>query len=539
MVSSGTAWLVREKLVVTCFHVVGNHLEQKWWHEAAKQVTYKLDLGDGKFISLNPRGADPVNDLAMLDASEIIPIHPLKIESIPCAGELRIMSEGFPKHERGNRFNLTGHYVGLGQKKNELQFFIHQPTRPDEEEELRTSAASAGSRKGISGAPIFTHEDSVVGVLTKYDASMQTAWATAANCVQALLKTFDSSAGEQDADPSPRKTQVRQVIGELIRISRGQTTNYYYNVALCEQLGFQGGDLVNQIVDNLKTIEHVIPVRLRGYYRSQAREGVAARLYEQLAQELESELKVFFNNSLPPDWQHPFTSSKQECDAKTRFIRLLNELLAGPIRQSKYRILCIIDQLPDLPMQDLFDWFVILHHFGMYLSVLTRGGEKLKQLYAYTPGREVSPLTSFTKFPVPRYSVQDIIELLDVRFPGQARDLKNLQEINEETGGHPALVHELINDRSIALQSAKRDSIATLILNGAHLKLLRRELENNRDVAARLRTVASMERIPFANDPPAIYEIDQSIFWLGIWKQGPVDSWSWSAPVMQRLARAL
>jgi tetratricopeptide (TPR) repeat protein len=174
---AGTAWLVRENLVATAFHVVGLRDTKEWLHQADEQCRYLLLVGESE-LALTPQDFDASADLALLrlDAPDAA-LHPLLLAMVPPQHGDRWHCDGFPRNQGGRPFTLTGMIAAV--RSDSVQ--------------LTTDQGTIVPWEGISGAPLYNASGEVVAVMTDETASASTMWATHVAAVRALLSSHQTS----------------------------------------------------------------------------------------------------------------------------------------------------------------------------------------------------------------------------------------------------------------------------------------------------------------------------------------------------------
>jgi formylglycine-generating enzyme required for sulfatase activity len=171
---SGTGWLASPHHVVTAWHVVGN---------ASDWVTARFDkptiflLVDGSEHELLPIEKDLVADLAVLSFKEWVGPEDAVGEFARTSDKgIAWASDGFPELHRFQQFGMAGTITS-----------IRNNGGPDDLQLLSNHPVNARTRwEGMSGSPVRT-SDGIVGVITRVQDDVNTAWAASAVSVRRLL----------------------------------------------------------------------------------------------------------------------------------------------------------------------------------------------------------------------------------------------------------------------------------------------------------------------------------------------------------------
>lgn len=176
----GTAWFLREDLVVTALHVVADDTGQ-WLSDVFLNVQYRLEPKGTDPIDLEPVVADARADIALL-------------RSVKLATGARVLSlaaEALVKP--GTHWNTVGYpefhpdAFGLAGTVTAVHAGTSQSTV-----QLNTREGTSIAWEGISGSPVRI-ESQVAGVVTRVTYGTNTLWAAPAAAVRALLEFSRSS----------------------------------------------------------------------------------------------------------------------------------------------------------------------------------------------------------------------------------------------------------------------------------------------------------------------------------------------------------
>lgn len=167
----GTGWFVRERIVVTAWHVVSG--QKTWLKDEVPRIEYSLVTGESS-ETLGLLSYDAHADVALL-SSEWSPEGPFPslAHALP-ATDARWKSIGFPAFEGRTPLALNGRVslAFLGDDSKALQLTIDQRTQVEWD--------------GISGCPIEV-ENEVVGIITHASGEIDTLFGTPVAAIRRLL----------------------------------------------------------------------------------------------------------------------------------------------------------------------------------------------------------------------------------------------------------------------------------------------------------------------------------------------------------------
>ena len=182
---SGTAWLLREDLIVTALHVVADDTGQ-WLSDVLPNVQYRLEPKGEEPIRLEPVVADARADIALLRSVNHVtgaPVLTVAAEALPSPGA-HWDTIGYPE------FHPDA--FGLGGTVTAIHAGISESTV-----QLNTREGTSVAWEGISGSPVRIGTE-VAGVVTRVTYGTNTVWAAPAAAVRVLLEfsviTFHRSA---------------------------------------------------------------------------------------------------------------------------------------------------------------------------------------------------------------------------------------------------------------------------------------------------------------------------------------------------------
>jgi hypothetical protein len=99
------------------------------------------------------------------------------------------------------------------------------------------------------------------------------------------------------------------------------------------------------------------------------------------------------------------------------------------------------------------------------------------------------------------------------------------------TRGHPALVHELLNQEQIEeLLQNDAGGLQSRLLFSEHIKLLRRHINGDAALKQLLQRLLSGDTLRCNSAE------EDHLYWLGIITEQDADHWRWSAPILRHWA---
>lgn len=587
-VKQGTAWLLRPDLAVTAFHVVGAPSVRAWLHEkpgSGPTVTYHLEGKKGEVL-LDPVACDFRADVALLRCREALAAaSPLTLdEALPERG-LLFRAEGYPGFHGGERFTLSGEITEVrgDASSKALQLLIDQGTE--------------FSWEGMSGSAVQI-DGRVVGVITQETGRVATGWGATAEavrrleriqaaadlrkaCCGLLLRLYLDPAQLVDlrADlgwPADDATDRTVAAGRLVdraalegaeglmrlldevgndhpangdvefvrrrvlgRVRQGHGTGapsraqqareilqvlgqpQGVGVAVLEPMGFQARAVVDEVLVQLaRPGEPLLPVRFVPERRTTSDD----RLYGTLLRDL--------RHALPEPWKK-YVDGRADESAMDRFESAVEDLLSGPMHEAGRKLLFVIEGLARVPAAQLAHWgFLLARLSNRGLKLLVWGSEELHDLRS-----EPAMNGRFSAFHVLKETRIGELSAEEVRalVAGRGGDEAAAAVVYEETGGHPALVGELIDRYAAEACAGDREAIAARILDGSHIGRLRHIVEGDTVLQERLRSLAAVEE---GNPLPRGRKRGEGkLEWLGILKDAGAKNWAWVAPVMREFAR--
>jgi hypothetical protein len=517
----GTGWLVGPTLVVTAFHVAGTLASRDWLHEGADQVEYLLMTSPP--IRLTPLLFDAGADIALLQTTEPVPDPSvLGLAPAPARGGTPWHGRGYPGFEGGKPFPLSGSVV---------DFHIHDPSS---EIQLLVEQGPQASWTGVSGTPICGDDGSVLGVITHVTDATDTGWGATAWAVQRLLQRWsarqapDSRSSEIEVITCGTWRKLRSGIIQRLRQAgcRG--------VALLGPVGFGAHRVVDLIVTQLaQPREKLIPVRLV-LDRSSTSE---ARLYRKLARDLLDGLARSAQVQDVGGCAHGLalardTDGAWPADGRdgVHFALMVEKLVRGPLEERGCKLVLFVEGLTRMPQEHVAHWGALMKRpldYGLELCLWD--DRELRTLTA--PAGNDDAVTAFHglhSLSLDPWSKRDIVQLLEDRLGSQAQAVA--ETLEAVTGGHPALVRELLDLPAAVLERGDAHEIGEQLMGCTHMERLRREVEHRAELRRTLQGLASQSREPL----PRKSWNEVELHWLGILSEVR-GGWAWTAPVMRRL----
>lgn len=579
--------MLRPDLAVTAFHVVGKPQVRAWLHEmsgSGAEVTYHL-LGESFEVRLDPVTCDLRADVAMLRCQKALaePSFLSLTEESPTRSAA-FRAEGYPAFHGGKPFTISGEITEVrgDASSTAMQILIREGTQV--------------SWEGISGGAIQIR-DRVAGVITQVTDGASTGWAASAlavrrleriqeagdlrtGCRELLLRLYPEQAhlvdlradlGWPSEDSGHRAVAAEQLVnraalegadgllrlldkmgndhpvsGEveplrrriLVRVRRGPGSGAPSRaqlarailqalkqpggagVAVLEPLGFQARAVVEEVLAQLQQPgEALLSVRFVPDRRTTSEE----RLYGRLLRDL--------RDAVPEPWRR-FVDAQKDASAMDRFESAVEALLRGPVQEAGRELLFVIEGLARVPPDQLEEWGFLLARLSKWgLKMLVWGGQELHELRTQRPANvHSSAFHVLGEARIGELSLEEVQRLLEA----QGGDDAAAEVVYAETGGHPALVAELVERHAAEACAGDREAIAARILDGTHLSRLRQMVEGDEALLGILRALAAIEEgKPL---PRGRKRGEVRLEWLGILKDAGPKSWAWVAPAMRRFA---
>ena len=295
-------------------------------------------------------------------------------------------------------------------------------------------------------------------------------------------------------------------------------------VAILEPFGFGADRVANAVLAALvRPAEPLLPVRLVPEVQSTTDE----RLYGKLLRDL--------RRALPEDpaWRK-LVDDRREASAKERFEYAVEDLLDGPVQAVKRKLLFVVEGLAHVPEARLVEWGMLLQRLSdRGLKLLVWGSQELYDLRTRPPsGGLYSAFHVLREVRLGPLSVEAVERAIEGQ-AGEAAARRVAAIVHEVTGGHPALVAEMIQRYPEEVAAGNRDRIARRILEGEHMTRLRRAVERDAELKEILRGFAGAGQRPMARGRR---RGEERLMWLGVLRDAGPGRWDWAAPVMQGFA---
>lgn len=315
-----------------------------------------------------------------------------------------------------------------------------------------------------------------------------------------------------------RREIVDETLSELI-------SSKNYGVALLSPLGFGARQLAHEALRRLdRSDKALLPVRLvpeRGTTTDE-------HLYSALLRDLRSGLEEQLGTPLPPHWREPI-ERRPEGEARQRFSAAIEDLLRpnGPAARDQRKLVLAIEGLARVQTEQLRAWSLLLARFAQKgLRLLVWGGKELSDMRSLASegssafhvlrGIELGPL-----------SESEVLDLCTTH--GVSREAATV--LHRESGGHPALLDELLTSNLDEVRGGDAATLRELMLTSDHLFTLRSIAEREESVRERLRERARDGGAGLKPKP----SLDARLYWLGILRKVKA-RFEWLSPVMQSFA---
>ena len=315
-----------------------------------------------------------------------------------------------------------------------------------------------------------------------------------------------------------RREIIDETLSELI-------SSKNYGVALLSPLGFESRQLAHETLRRLdRSDKALLPVRLVPERSTTTDE----HLYSALLRDLRSGLEEQLGSPLPAHWREPL-EQRSEAEARQRFSAAIEDLLRpnGPAARDQRKLVLAIEGLARVQSEQLRAWSLLLARFAQKgLRLLVWGGKELSDLRSLASegssafhvlrGIELGPL-----------SEADVLDLVTPYSVSREAALV----LHRESGGHPALIEQLISTSIDDVRAGDADTLRELMLTSDHLFTLRTIVEREEPLRERLRERAKISG-PGLRPKPSL---DARLYWLGILRKVKA-RFEWLAPVMQLFA---
>ncbi len=315
-----------------------------------------------------------------------------------------------------------------------------------------------------------------------------------------------------------RREIVDETLSELI-------SSKNYGVALLSPLGFGARQLAHETLRRLdRSDKALLPVRLvpeRGTTTDD-------HLYSALLRDLRSGLEEQLGTPLPPHWREPL-ERRSEAEARQRFSAAIEDLLRpnGPVARDQRKLVLAIEGLARVQTDQLRAWSLLLARFAQKgLRLLVWGGKELSDMRSLA-SEGSSAFHVLRGIELGSLSETEVLELAGTH--GVGREAATV--LHRESGGHPALIDELLSKALDEVRGGEAATLRELMLTSDHLYTLRSIAEREEAVRERLRERARDSGSGLKPKP----SLDARLYWLGILRKVKA-RFEWLSPVMQTFA---
>ncbi|WP_437316063.1 toll/interleukin-1 receptor domain-containing protein [Sorangium sp. So ce385] len=318
---------------------------------------------------------------------------------------------------------------------------------------------------------------------------------------------------------SPRREQGEGTRADKVReVMQALSKPDCVGVALLAPLGFEAHHVAGEVLHRLqRPDEALLPVRLVPEVQATNEE----RFYDRLLRDLRW--------ALPEPWRW-LVEARTEPSAMDRFEYAVEDLLDGPVADAGRKLLFMVDALAQVPAPQLERWGYLMARLSSRgLKLLVWGGQNLHELRTRPASAGLfSAFHVLSAVSLGALSAREVHDLVVER----GGDAAAAEVLRAETGGHPALVRELIEQHVDDVRAADREAIVARILASDHLVRLRRTVDGDAEAKEMLRALAAVAERPL----PRRGRGEERLAWLGVLKEEGATRWNWVAPVMRRFA---
>lgn len=323
---------------------------------------------------------------------------------------------------------------------------------------------------------------------------------------------------EPEEEPFVRPSRDR-IVAEIIQLLN---TDDCPGVALFQPLGFGGHRILDRVLEVLQEQDRGrLPVRL-----VPRRSLDEVRLYGTLLRGLRRGLERQTVRPLPDRWEAAFPTADRS-PSEEDFELTLERLLGGPLEAEGRTLVLAMTELGRVERKHLQSWEHIFKRLiraeGRPLQFLLLGGRELHDIYFQGAlDQDVdSPWEDLERIelgPLLRREVEGLVKEQDGD-PGWVDPLL------EVTGGHPALVEELLERGQRELTSGDLDGLRAWVLASWLLQRLKKLVDQEPGLATVLQRFAN------GNLERREGNREERLFWLGLIKrEGPL-RWQWVTSV--------
>ncbi|WP_428263408.1 hypothetical protein [Haliangium sp.] len=340
-----------------------------------------------------------------------------------------------------------------------------------------------------------------------------------------VLVTLTSSG------PVAHETMVRRVTQHLERGAK-------MGVALLEPLGFAARAVVHEVMVRLERPgEELIPVWLAPDL-SIADES---SLYARLTRDLWAGLRRLPEGSgAREDWLDEVGTALPEAgrgEPGDDFVFAVEYAIAHLDRYGGRRLVLVVDDLDLMNEAQKRRWASLLLRFRGRLKLLVWGGLELYRLIVEPPARGLgSAFHHLERINLECMGVSEVEWRLG-EWLGVSEGRRLGASLHRLTGGHPALIEDVIRLPPGFLAGAPLYEVEARVLCGLHMDRLRRELAEAPALVEALRGFVAHRREVWTQSWDSAEE--RKLRWLGLIVETEGRCWRWAAPLLRRLAEEL
>lgn len=353
-----------------------------------------------------------------------------------------------------------------------------------------------------------------------------------------------SASSSARTDPSSRPDTAPLSVPVRHRVVRTVLQHLTHRrkmgVALMAPLGFDARAVVDEVISRLeRPNEPMLPVRLAPDLSS----TTEVALYDKLLRDLDAGLRRSRRIAgLDAGWRAAMIEQTRVQQAQRGFAEpgdafaLAIEDLVERLESSKDgTLLLLLDDLADMSEGQRRRWGFLMNRFRERVKLLVWGGHELYQLIVEPADvGDSSAFHHLERIDLGPLS-DDEVELALTEGLGQEHGQRVTPTVYELTGGHPALVRDLLDLPRDCLRRNVVEELRGRLLGGPHINRLRHEVRRQRDVEEVLRGFAAHETPTWPREWDNPWA--ERLKWLGIVTEAEDGGWRWTAPLMKDLAR--
>ena len=313
-------------------------------------------------------------------------------------------------------------------------------------------------------------------------------------------------------------------------------------VALMAPLGFDARAVVDEVMSRLeRPNEPMLPVRLAPDLSSTSE----VALYDKLLRDLDAGLRRSGRIAgLDADWRTAVLErtrlqqvQRGIAEPGDAFALAIEDVVERLESSKDGTLLLLLDDLADMSEGQRRRWGFLMNRFRERLKLLVWGGHELYQLTVEPADvGDSSAFHHLERIDLGQLS-DDEVELALTEELGQEDGQRMAPTAHELTGGHPALVRDLVALPRDCLRRAVVEELRGRLLGGPHVNRLRRELGRLGEVEQVLRAFAALDTPTWPREWDNPWA--ERLKWLGIVTEAEGGGWRWTAPLMKNLAQEM